>query len=120
MANKVLQLDPRDNVLIALMTLKPGETVDCGEFTYSVITDVPAKHKFARRDLAPGADVIMYGVVVGKAGKSIRGGELLTSDNIYNQTAAFQRQSRQYHWTPPDVSRWKAEPSWAISAPTAR
>jgi altronate hydrolase len=49
----------------------------------------------------------MYGVVVGKATKPIQRGELLTTENIFNESAEFHSQSRQYHWTPPDISACK-------------
>jgi len=107
MDTRVLQLDLRDNVLIALTTLHRGDTVEFGGITHSIRTDVPAKHKFATADLPPGAHVIMYGVVVGKATKPIQRGELLTTENIFNESAEFHSQSRQYHWTPPDIAAWK-------------
>ncbi len=62
MADKVLQLDSRDNVLVALTDLKQGERVEVSGKSYTLVSNVPAKHKFATQDLAAGADVIMYGV----------------------------------------------------------
>src|ERR1700722_8758423 len=103
----VLQLDPRDNVLIALTDLKVGECIEFGRETYTLAKSIPAKHKFATRGLGIGNEVIMYGVVVGKAVKPIAAGELLTVSNIQHQAASFQEHSRDYHWSPPDVSHWK-------------
>src|SRR6202049_657946 len=103
----VLQLDSRDNVLIALTDLKAGERVDFGGQTYTLLKNVPAKHKFAMRGFGIGDDVIMYGVLVGKAIKPIGAGELLTVSNIQHQAAPFREQSRDYHWSTPSVSRWK-------------
>ena len=103
----VLQLDPRDNVLIALTDLKVGECIEFGRETYTLAKSIPAKHKFATRGLGIGDEVIMYGVVVGKAVKLIAAGELLTVSNIQHQAASFQEHSRDYHWSPPDVSHWK-------------
>jgi altronate hydrolase len=105
----VLQLDPRDNVLIALTDLKPGERVDFGGRTYSLLKNVPAKHKFATRDLGIGDAVIMYGVLVGKALKPIAAGELLTVSNIQHQAAPFREHSGDYQWSPPDVSQWNGK-----------
>jgi altronate hydrolase len=106
-ANRVLQLDPRDNVLIALCNLPKGETVTLGSRALVLSSDVPAKHKFATQDLATGADIIMYGVLVGKAVAPIRQGELLTTRNVHHETAPFRDKLREYSWTPPDVSRWQ-------------
>jgi altronate hydrolase len=105
---QVLQLDPRDNVLIALTDLQPGEAVHFGATKYSLGSRVPAKHKFATQDLPTGAAVIMYGVLVGKASQPVRKGELLTLSNIHHQAAPYGEKSFDYVWTPPNVSRWQA------------
>jgi altronate hydrolase len=107
MNKKVLQLDPRDNVLIALSNLSKGETVTLATQTHVLETEVPAKHKFATHDLATDAEIIMYGLLVGKAVKPIRRGELLTTRNVHHEVAPFRDKLRQYNWTPPDVSKWR-------------
>src|SRR6266852_4849240 len=104
---KVLKLDSKDNVLIALTDLSQGEQVSFDSQSYILESDVPAKHKFATEDHSAGASVIMYGVLVGKAIEAIRRGGLLTTRNIHHQAAAFQEKTEEYRWTPPDVSRWK-------------
>src|SRR5579871_2155774 len=109
MSSSVLQLDPRDNVLIALTTLKSGHRVDFPGHSCELAADVPAQHKFATRDLAPGDAVIMYGVLVGKAVKPIMSGELLTVSNIKHEASPFHEQKTEYRWTAPDVSRWKQQ-----------
>jgi len=106
MPSNVLQLDPRDNVLIALRDLKEGESVSFNGHTYSLLKNVPAKHKFATRNLAPGDNVTMYGVLVGKAVTPIASGELLTVSNIRHQAAPFHEQSAGFTWRAPDVTRW--------------
>ena len=63
----VLQLDSRDNVLIALSDLKAGDRIAFDGEIYSLPRNVPAKHKFAMRALAVGDNVLMYGVLVGRA-----------------------------------------------------
>jgi len=107
MQNKVLKLDSKDNVMIALADLRRGERISFGSQSYLLESDVPAKHKFAIEDLANGAGIIMYGVLVGKAVEPIRRGELLTTRNIHHQAAAFQEKTEEYRWTPPDVSPWR-------------
>jgi len=109
MRNKVLKLDSIDNVLIALADLRRAEQISFDSQSYILESDVPAKHKFATEDLAAGASIIMYGVLVGKAVTPIRRGELLTTRNIHHQAAAFQEKTQEYRWTPPDVSRWKQQ-----------
>jgi altronate hydrolase len=106
MQRSVLQLDSRDNVLIALTDLKSGEGIVFNGRTYTLPKSVPAKHKVATRGLGVGDDVLMYGVLVGRAVKPIAAGELLTTGNIQHQAAAFQEQFGEFQWTAPDVSRW--------------
>src|SRR5581483_7498854 len=105
---QVLQLDLRDNVLIALTDLKQGEAVEFSGAKYSLVSNIPAKHKFAIEDLPAGSEVTMYGVLVGKTWQPVRRGELLTVRNLRHEATPFHEKLRQFHWTPPDVSRWKS------------
>jgi len=107
MQKRILQLDPRDNVLVALTDLKQGQTVEHAGVAYPLISRIPAKHKFAMHDLAIGSEVVMYGVLVGKALRPVKRGEVLTVGNVHHQAASFHEQSDKYYWKPPDVSKWK-------------
>lgn len=104
--NKSLQLDSRDNVLIALADLNQGEHVHFQDKNCIVASNIPAKHKFAIEDLPAGTDVIMYGVLVGKVSKSIRRGEALSTTNVQHAAAIFHEDGAEYRWQAPDVSRW--------------
>src|SRR5580765_2515280 len=106
MSNRILQLDSRDNVLIALQPLAGGDRIVFNGICYSLASDVPAKHKFAMKDFAAGDPVLMYGVIVGKAVEAIRKGELLSTRNIRHDASPFHEKSADYRWTPPDVTRW--------------
>jgi len=108
MNSRVLQLDPRDNVLVALTNLKKGEAIEFGGKSYSLQTDVAAKHKFATADLAVGDAVLMYGGLVGKAAKAIAAGEVLTTGNMQHQASPFHGKSQDFRWIAPDISRWTA------------
>jgi altronate hydrolase len=107
MQNSVLQLDPRDNVLVALTPLRKGESVTFSGNTYALLSDVPAKHKFVIRDFAAGDQVIMYGGLVGTATEPIRRGDLLSTRNIRHAASDFHSGAEAAHWTPPDVSAWR-------------
>ncbi len=109
MSRSVLQLDPSDNVLIALADLKAGELIEFGGQAYTLARNIPAKHKFAMRNFDIGSDVVMYGVLVGKASKPIPAGDLLSTGNIQHQSAAFREQAGDYRWNAPDASRWKQQ-----------
>ncbi|MGB7234044.1 MAG: UxaA family hydrolase, partial [Candidatus Acidiferrum sp.] len=74
---------------------------------YTLLSDVPAKQKFLTQDVNADGDVIMYGVLVGKATENLHRGDLLTTRNIRHASAAFhESESTGPRWTPPDVSRW--------------
>ena len=103
---KVLQLNPRDNVLVALQNLSSGESLSFGAFTFMMGSPVSAKHKFATHDLAPGDPILMYGVIVGKAVEPIAKGHALTTRNVRHEAAPFSEISEDYRWTPPDISGW--------------
>lgn len=109
MPDKVLQLDSRDNVLIALADLYRDEQVRFKERTFTLVSDVPAKHKFAIVDLPAGANVVMYGVLVGTAITALRAGEKLTPLNVRHQASGIREKSGEYRWHPPDVSRWRQQ-----------
>jgi len=103
----ILQLDPRDNVLIALSDLRQGETVEHNGDGFTLISRVPAKHKFATEDLPTGARVTMYGVLVGRTSQPVRRGELLTTGNVHHQSDAYREKQHEFHWCAPDISPWE-------------
>jgi altronate hydrolase len=106
-SGRVLQLNPRDNVLVALGDLRSGEQIGFSGRTFTLRTDVPAKHKFATEDIPPGGDVVMYGVLIGKAMEPISSGEKLTVRNTRHEAATFHEKTEDYRWASPDVSRWR-------------
>jgi altronate hydrolase len=108
MPSAALKLHPEDNVLIALRDLHKGELVNVAKHSLVLASDVPAKHKFATAELAPGAAVVMYGVLVGKATQAIQRGFALNTLNVRHEALPFRERSAEYRWTAPDVSRWRA------------
>src|SRR5207248_2339020 len=106
--SRVLQLDPRDNVLVALSDLRKDERLSVLGKDYIPLSDVPAKHKFVTQDVAAGGEIIMYGVLVGRAMEALRSGDLLSTRNVHHAAAAFhEREKVGRPWTPPDVSSWQ-------------
>ena len=107
MPNKVVKVDSRDNVLIALTHLNQDEEIEFSGHHYRLTSNVPAKQKFATENISAGADVIMYGGIVGKAAKPISRGERLTTSNVQHQASDFHEKSGEYRWESPDIARWK-------------
>src|ERR1700691_337196 len=107
MLNSVVQLDPRDNVLVALVPLPKGQQIQFSGDTYILLSDIPAQQKFVTRDLAAGDQVIMYGGLVGTASEPIRRGDLLATRNIRHAASDFHSSTETFRWAPPDVSAWR-------------
>jgi altronate hydrolase len=104
---RYLRIHPDDNAAIALVDLTKGDKLDISSVQCALWSDVPAKHKFALRDFAPGDAAILYGILVGKAVAPIRKGELLSPGNTRHEASAFHPKMKEYQWKPPDVSRWQ-------------
>src|SRR6185437_13854667 len=106
MADSVLQLDPRDNVVVALEPLSPGTEVRFGSQICRAAESISAKHKMALVDLAPGDLVRMYGMVVGEATQPIARGGLLSTRNTRHRTQDYTPQRHPASFTLPDPSPW--------------
>lgn len=107
MQKKVLKVNPKDNVVVALMDLPAGESVHLDGTDYTVVKDIKAKHKFAAVDFEDGDYIIMYGVIVGKANRSIKKGEVVTTENVKHQSAKVEGKTETLGWDPPNVDKWK-------------
>lgn len=107
MQKKVLKVNPKDNVVVALMDLTAGESVHLNGTDYTVVKDIKAKHKFAAVDFEDGDHILMYGVIVGKANQSIKQGEVITTENVKHQSAKVEGKTETLGWNPPNVDKWK-------------
>lgn len=107
MQKKVLKVNPKDNVVVALMDLPAGESVHLDGTDYTILKDIKAKHKFAAVDFEDGDHILMYGVIVGKANQSIKQGEVITTENVKHQSAKVVGKTETLGWNPPNVGKWK-------------
>lgn len=107
MQKKVLKVNPKDNVIVALLDLSAGESVHLDGAEYTVVKDIKAKHKFAAVDFQEGDHIIMYGVIVGKANQHIEKGEVITTENVKHQSAKVEGKTETLGWIPPNVDKWK-------------
>ncbi|MFM6975445.1 MAG: UxaA family hydrolase [Sphingobacteriaceae bacterium] len=106
MKQQVLKVHPQDNVLVALCDLSAGQTVNYQGIDYKLLEDIPAKHKFYTTDLDTGAEVLMYGTLVGKAQFAIKAGSRMNTDNLKHAAAPYEYRSYHYQWQAPDISRF--------------
>jgi len=107
MSQKVLKVHPDDNVIVALQDLPKGHQVNYNGTEYTVMDDIPAKHKFFEHDMNVGDEVVMYGVLVGKAQTFIPRGGLMTTANIKHAADRYDYRGVNYQWKAPDVSKFK-------------
>lgn len=100
---KTLKIHPADNLMVALVDLQAGESVSHGAEIFQLQTAVPAKHKFALEAFSTGTEVLLYGVVVGRATKNIAKGEAVHTHNITHDTEAYQvpKKVETQSWSPP-------------------
>ena len=108
MASTVLQIDPRDNVLVALQPLVAGSTVQFGDAaeTCPVTEAIPAKHKMALSNLEPGGLIRMYGMTVGEVTQAIPRGGLISTRNVRHRADAYTATRHPARFTLPDASAW--------------
>ena len=107
MSTRILKIHPADNVLVALTDLKAGEKVSYNGASATLTENVPAKHKLVLHSLEPGAEIVMYGVLVGKTTRAVLAGASINTGNVQHTAADFSGKSRKVEWQAPDVSRWR-------------
>ncbi len=108
MKHRVLKVHHKDNVIVALSHLAKGETIAFKGTDYTLTEDIPAKHKFFTQDLGTGDEVIMYGVLVGKAQMPIAKGSRMTTTNIKHAAEPYAYRHAKFEWHAPDVSKFKS------------
>ncbi len=103
MADKFIQIHPKDNLLAALQDLKKGEEIQFRQYQFIIQEPIPAKHKFPVFDLEVGEEMYMYGVLIGKATKRILAGSRVSVDNTVHAAHDYSDEQEYYHWNPPDI-----------------
>jgi altronate hydrolase len=104
--NKILRIDPSDNVIVALKDLAAGEELQVEGGRLKVEESIPTKHKFYLTDLPQGGEVYMYGVLVGKTTRPVKRGGLMSTANLHHAASPYGFRDVQYQWQAPDVSKF--------------
>lgn len=104
---ELLRIHADDNVLVALRDQPPGARVAFGGEDLMLPEGARAKHKIARVDLAQGATIVMYGVMVGRAVTPIPRGGLLTTANVSHAASEFAERGSRRAWRAPEVAGWR-------------
>ena len=105
---QTLKIHPLDNLMVALLDLQEGEKITHGKDIFQLKTAVLAKHKFALKDFNSGEEVLLYGVVVGRATKNIAKGEAIHTHNLTHDTEAYQVPVKveKQEWSAPLIEKY--------------
>lgn len=94
----LLQINPADNVAVALRPLRGGERIRCGQVGIDIAENVPQGHKVALREIPEGGMVIKYGAPIGHVVCKCQAGAWLNERNVQTNLAGLL--SYEYHPVP--------------------
>jgi len=99
----LLQIDPRDNVAVALDALAAGAVVEVSGQRVTALRDIPRGHKLALRPLAAGENVVKYGHPIGHATMAVAAGDWIHVHNLKTNlsgTETYTYQPEAQHLSP--------------------
>jgi altronate hydrolase len=95
-SSKLLKIDARDNVAVALEDIAAGETLEIDGLRLTAKEDIDKGHKIACGDITEGEDIIKYDFPIGHATRNIAAGEYIHTHNIKTNLKGLE----QYTYTP--------------------
>ena len=96
-----IKINPSDNVAVAISALQKGNEVNIDGVTFTLVSDIPAGHKFALKDIKEGENIIKYGFPIGHAKHDRALGSFLAAHDIKPNLEAVSYP----HLTLPTTSR---------------
>lgn len=109
MKKNYIYLDSRDNVAVAITNLEKGTIIQLGTSEIVIGEYIKQKHKFALKDFVVGDEVIMYGVLVGKAIIDIVKGTAITTENLKHASSEYSNTNEAYNWVAPDITKYEGK-----------
>ena len=106
MKKNYVQIDPRDNVIVAITNLEKGLSAKIGKQKVVLKEDIKQKHKFALNDFEVDDEIFMYGLLIGKAIQPIKAGSAITIFNLKHSSAEYSEKNKNYNWVAPDISKF--------------
>lgn len=100
METKYLKINKADNVAVAIVALRAGETVNVDGVSICLKEDIPAGHKFALKDFSEGENVIKYGYPIGHTIRLLKQGEWVNEHTIKTNLSGLL----EYTYNPIDAS----------------
>ena len=83
MDTKLIKINSNDNVAVAITPLFKGDVMTIEGETFTLLSDIPAGHKVALKDIAKEEDIIKYGYPIGAAKEEIKKGQHVHAYNIH-------------------------------------
>jgi len=105
--HKYIKVHKDDNVAVALVDLKPKETIELNHAEMALIDFVKQKHKFTLNDLQKGDKIVMYGFIVGEVQENMKKGSLISISNTKHFKSDVDKTKPKKGWNAPDVSAYK-------------
>lgn len=100
MADPVIRLDEKDNVVVARAEISKGTVLE--DVGLTALADVPLGHKLAARDISAGEPILKFNTVIGYAMHDLPAGSYLHSHNIrFDDVVKDYAFSKQY--TPTEI-----------------
>lgn len=78
---KLIQINPSDNVAVALTDIVSGETIQLDKLNITATENIARGHKLALTDISQGAEVVKYGNVIAHAKSDIKAGSWVHTHN---------------------------------------
>ncbi len=104
-----LRIHHADNVLVALQDLPQNTVINFEGDAFALTETIAAKHKFSLVELQPGDEIIMYGVLVGKANQLIPKGGPISTQTVHHASGEFHLGKRKLNWHVPDTSKFEGK-----------
>ncbi|OEJ98674.1 altronate hydrolase [Flavivirga aquatica] len=107
MSKNYVQIDPKDNVIVAITPLEKGTITSVSGKNITLKENIKQKHKFTLNHFNVGDKIYMYGVLIGKATQTIQEGCAITIENVKHASAEFKDSKEPFTWSAPDISNFK-------------
>ncbi len=102
---KFLQINPADNVIVALQDLKSGETINVNDKLIELLSDIPMGHKIALDNINTDSNIIKYGYPIGHAIIDIAKGDWVNEKNIKTNLDGLLDYEYQPHSVDLDIAK---------------
>lgn len=94
MKNRYVKMDQRDNVVVLLEALHPGEELEVDGEVIRALDEIPVGHKMAIRPIVDGEDVVKYGERIGRMTSPVSIGGHVHVHNVYDITEEVYQEER--------------------------